>query len=131
VQEHIFVIDWQRRSAETSYRKNYSRRIPPQDRRTNGYLGTITCSTTSPAMLHVIWYIIIGFIAGLIAKLIMHVHMGLLATILLGIVGSIVGGLIARIFSKPADGAPFHPAGFILSIIGAIVVLFILQRFFP
>jgi len=80
-------------------------------------------------MLHIIWYIIIGFLAGLIAKWIVHVHLGLLPTILLGIVGSIVGGLIARIFSKPSDGSPFHPAGLILSIIGAIIVLFILQRF--
>jgi uncharacterized membrane protein YeaQ/YmgE (transglycosylase-associated protein family) len=79
-------------------------------------------------MLHIIWYIIIGFFAGLIAKWIVHVHLGLLATILLGIVGSIVGGLIARIFSKPSDGSPFHPAGLILSIIGAIIVLFFLQR---
>ena len=80
-------------------------------------------------MLHIIWYIIIGFLAGLIAKWIVHVHLGLLATILLGIVGSTIGGLIARIFSKPSDGSPFHPAGLILSIIGAIIVLFILQRF--
>jgi uncharacterized membrane protein YeaQ/YmgE (transglycosylase-associated protein family) len=79
-------------------------------------------------MLHIIWYIIIGFFAGLVAKWIMHVHLGLLATILLGIVGSIVGGLIARIFSRPAEGTRFHPAGVILSIIGAIIVLFILQR---
>jgi uncharacterized membrane protein YeaQ/YmgE (transglycosylase-associated protein family) len=79
-------------------------------------------------MLHIIWYIIIGFLAGLIAKWIVHVHLGLLATIILGIVGSIIGGLIARIFSKPSDGSPFHPAGLILSIIGAIIVLFILQR---
>jgi uncharacterized membrane protein YeaQ/YmgE (transglycosylase-associated protein family) len=81
-------------------------------------------------MLHIIWYIIIGFLAGLIAKGIVHVHLGLLATTLLGIVGSIVGGLIARIFSKPTEGTRFHPAGLILSIIGAIIVLFILQRFF-
>ncbi len=43
-------------------------------------------------MLHIIWYIILGFLAGLIARLIMHVHMDLLLTTLLGIVGSIVGG---------------------------------------
>jgi uncharacterized membrane protein YeaQ/YmgE (transglycosylase-associated protein family) len=55
----------------------------------------------------------------------MHVHAGFLMTTLLGIVGSIVGGFIARLFSKPAQGAPFHPAGFIMSIIGAIIVLFI------
>jgi uncharacterized membrane protein YeaQ/YmgE (transglycosylase-associated protein family) len=48
-------------------------------------------------------------------------------TTLLGIVGSIVGGFIARLFSKPAEGAPFHPAGFIMSIVGAIIVLFIVN----
>ncbi|HKM57650.1 MAG TPA: GlsB/YeaQ/YmgE family stress response membrane protein [Chthoniobacterales bacterium] len=80
-------------------------------------------------MLHIIWSIILGFIAGAIANFIMHAHMGFLWTTILGIVGSIVGGLIARIFSKPADGAPFHPAGLILSVIGAIVVLFIAGRF--
>jgi uncharacterized membrane protein YeaQ/YmgE (transglycosylase-associated protein family) len=79
-------------------------------------------------MLHIIWSIILGFIAGAIANFIMHAHMSFLWTTILGIVGSIVGGLIARIFSKPADGAPFHPAGLILSVIGAIVVLFIAGR---
>lgn len=77
-------------------------------------------------MLHIIWYIIIGFIAGFIAEHVMNFHTGgLIATTILGIIGSIVGGLAARLFSKPADGSPFHPAGLILSIIGAIVVVFI------
>jgi len=52
--------------------------------------------------------------------------MGFWMTSLIGIAGSVVGGLIARIFSKPADGAFFHPAGFLLSIIGAVIVLLIL-----
>ena len=78
-------------------------------------------------MLHVIWYIIVGFFAGLIAKWIMHSPANVIETILLGIVGSIIGGLVARLFSKPASGAPFHPAGFILSIIGAIVFLYIVR----
>ena len=80
-------------------------------------------------MLHIIWSIILGFIAGAIAKIIMHVHMGFIETTILGIVGSLVGGLIARIFSKPAEGSPFHPAGLIMSIIGALIVLFIAGRF--
>ena len=46
-------------------------------------------------------------------------------TAIIGIVGSIVGGLVARLFSKPAPGTPFHPAGFLMSIIGAILVLFL------
>jgi uncharacterized membrane protein YeaQ/YmgE (transglycosylase-associated protein family) len=44
---------------------------------------------------------------------------------LLGIVGSLVGGFIARLFSKPPPGAPVHPAGILLSIIGAVIVLFL------
>jgi uncharacterized membrane protein YeaQ/YmgE (transglycosylase-associated protein family) len=79
-------------------------------------------------MLHIIWSIILGFIAGAIAKVIMHTHLDFVMTTLLGIVGSVVGGLIARLFSKPQEGSPFHPAGLILSIIGAIIVLFITSR---
>jgi len=79
-------------------------------------------------MLHIIWSIIIGFIAGAIASAIMHTHLGFIGTTLLGIVGSIVGGLIARLFSRPAEGEPFHPAGFLMSILGAVVVLFIASR---
>ena len=80
-------------------------------------------------MLHILWSIILGFIAGAIAKIIMHVHMGFIETTILGIVGSLIGGLIARLFSKPAEGSPFHPAGLLLSIIGALIVLFIAGRF--
>lgn len=79
-------------------------------------------------MIHIIWSIIVGFIVGAIASAIMHVHFPWYGTTLLGIIGSIVGGLIARLFSRPAEGEPFHPAGFILSIIGAIVVVFIVSR---
>jgi uncharacterized membrane protein YeaQ/YmgE (transglycosylase-associated protein family) len=82
-------------------------------------------------MLHIIWSIILGFIAGAIANFIMHTHMGFLMTTLLGIVGSVLGGLIARIFSKPPEGSPFHPAGLILSVIGAMIVLFIVGKLIP
>ena len=83
-------------------------------------------------MLHIIWSIIVGFIIGFIAKKIMPgvEHLGFITTTLLGIGGSIVGGLIARIFSKPSDGAAFHPAGFIMSIVGALILLFVWGRFF-
>jgi uncharacterized membrane protein YeaQ/YmgE (transglycosylase-associated protein family) len=82
-------------------------------------------------MLHILWSIIIGFIVGWIARAIMPgaQHLGFIYTTLLGIGGSIIGGLIARLFSKPAPGSAFHPAGFILSIIGAIILLFVWTRF--
>ena len=82
-------------------------------------------------MLHIIWSILVGFIVGLIARAIMPgiQHMGFIETTVIGIVGSIVGGLIARIFSRPADGSYFHPAGFIMSIIGAMIVLAVVLHF--
>ena len=79
-------------------------------------------------MLHIIWSIIVGFIVGAIASAIMHTHFGFIGTTLLGIIGSVVGGLIARLFSRPAEGEPFHPAGFLMSIVGAIIVVFIVSR---
>ncbi len=84
-------------------------------------------------MLHIIWYIVVGLIVGLVARAVMPgvQHLGLILTTLLGIGGSIVGGLIGRLFSKPTPGATFHPAGFILSIIGAIILLFIWGKLAP
>jgi uncharacterized membrane protein YeaQ/YmgE (transglycosylase-associated protein family) len=84
-------------------------------------------------MLHIIWSIIVGFIVGLIARAVMPgvQHLGFIATTVLGIGGSIVGGLIARLFSKPAPGSTFHAAGFILSIIGAIILLFVWGKLNP
>jgi uncharacterized membrane protein YeaQ/YmgE (transglycosylase-associated protein family) len=74
---------------------------------------------------------VVGIIVGAIARLILPgaQSMGILMTGVLGIAGSIVGGLIARVFSKPAEGAPFHPAGILLSIIGAVILLYAWSRF--
>ncbi len=82
-------------------------------------------------MLHIIWSIIVGFIVGLVARALLPgaQHLGFIMTTLLGIGGSIVGGLIGRLFSRPAPGAAFHPAGFIMSIIGALILLVVYVRF--
>ncbi len=84
-------------------------------------------------MLHIIWSILVGFVVGLIARHLMPAvhHMGFIETTLVGIGGSVVGGLIARIFSRPANGAYFHPAGFLLSIFGAVIVLYVMLHYFP
>ena len=78
-------------------------------------------------MLHILWSIIVGFVVGLLARAVVPGadKMGFLATTVLGILGSIVGGLIGRLFSKPAEGSKFHPAGFFMSIVGAVVLLLI------
>ena len=82
-------------------------------------------------MLHLISSIIVGFFAGLLARALLPGadHMGFIATTLVGIVGSVVGGLIGNAIKKPAPGAAFHPAGFVMSIVGAMVLLVLLRMF--
>ena len=77
-------------------------------------------------MLNFIWWLIIGLIAGALARLIMpgKDSMGIIATIVLGIVGSILGGLASMAIWRDS-GEGFQPAGLILSILGAIIVLWI------
>jgi uncharacterized membrane protein YeaQ/YmgE (transglycosylase-associated protein family) len=77
-------------------------------------------------MLNFIAWLIVGLIAGALARLIMPGRdpMGIIATILLGIVGSIVGGLVSwAIWGSDTKG--FQAGGLLLSILGAIVVLWI------
>ena len=76
-------------------------------------------------ILHLLWSVIVGFVVGLLARAVLPGadKMGLLATALVGIVGSIVGGLIGRVIKKPEEGAAFHPAGFWMSLVGAVIVL--------
>ena len=76
-------------------------------------------------IFHILWSIITGFFIGLIARAILPGadSMGLIATTVLGILGSLAGGFIGGMISKPAEGSKFHPAGFLMSVIGAIVLL--------
>jgi len=72
-------------------------------------------------------WIIFGLIVGIIAKLLMPGRDpgGFIITILLGIAGAMVGGFIGRAlgFYGPNQGA-----GFVMSVIGAILLL-VLYRF--
>jgi uncharacterized membrane protein YeaQ/YmgE (transglycosylase-associated protein family) len=72
--------------------------------------------------MHLLWMIVIGLIVGALAKLIMPGHDpgGIIVTILLGIGGSILAGLIGRSVGWYRAG---EPAGFIASIVGAVVIL--------
>ncbi len=81
-------------------------------------------------MFHFLWMFIVGIIVGALARWFMPgaESIGLLMTGVLGIAGSFVGGFIARLFSKPADGAIVHPAGLILSVIGAMILLFAARK---
>jgi uncharacterized membrane protein YeaQ/YmgE (transglycosylase-associated protein family) len=76
-------------------------------------------------MLSFLWWLIIGLIAGALARLIMPGRdpMGVLATMVLGIVGSVIGGLVASFIWRTDTG--FHPGGLFLSLLGAILALWI------
>jgi uncharacterized membrane protein YeaQ/YmgE (transglycosylase-associated protein family) len=80
-------------------------------------------------MLHLIWYIIVGFLAGCVAKALMHTHLSITWTVVLGIVGSIIGGAVTHLFYPPSAGGRFHPGGVIVSILGALLVLYLWHKF--
>jgi uncharacterized membrane protein YeaQ/YmgE (transglycosylase-associated protein family) len=85
--------------------------------------------STEKIMLHLIWYVIVGFLAGCVAKALMHTHLSITWTVVLGIVGSIIGGAVTHLFYPPSTGGRFHPGGLIVSILGAILVLYLWHRF--
>jgi uncharacterized membrane protein YeaQ/YmgE (transglycosylase-associated protein family) len=80
-------------------------------------------------MLHLIWYVFIGFLVGCVAKALMHTHLSITWTVVLGIVGSIIGGAVTHLFYPPSAGGKFHLGGLIVSIIGALLVLYIWHKF--
>ena len=68
-----------------------------------------------------------GLVVGIIARFLYpgRQPMGLFMTMVLGIVGSLVGGFIAWGFGFRPDRGPFEGAGWIMSIIGALIVVWI------
>lgn len=73
--------------------------------------------------MSIIGWVLFGLIVGVVAKLIMPGPDpgGMIVTILLGIVGALIGGFIGRMLGWYGEG---DPVGFIMAVIGAIVVLF-------
>lgn len=75
-------------------------------------------------MFSLLGAIVIGFIAGLIARAIHpgNDKAGFIVTTLLGIAGALLATYGGRLLNLYQDGSS---AGFIASVIGAIVILFI------
>lgn len=72
--------------------------------------------------MHYVWMVIIGLIVGVIAK---FVHpgkdnMGFLLTIVIGIAGSLLATFLGGLVGFYKEG---ETAGFIMSVIGAVVLL--------
>jgi uncharacterized membrane protein YeaQ/YmgE (transglycosylase-associated protein family) len=74
-------------------------------------------------MISLIGWVLFGLVAGAIARFLHpgYESIGMGGTILLGIVGSLVGGGIAYLLRLGIS--PYQPAGWIFSIIGAILLL--------
>jgi uncharacterized membrane protein YeaQ/YmgE (transglycosylase-associated protein family) len=74
--------------------------------------------------MSIIWMLIVGLVVGALAKLIMPGRDpgGILVTMLLGVAGSFLGTWIGRTMGLYREG---EAAGFIMSILGAILLLVI------
>ncbi len=75
-------------------------------------------------MLHWLWVFIIGLVIGIVAKFIMPGKDpgGFIITAILGIAGMFVGTFIAGLIGISTSGGI---AGFIVGVIGALILLFL------
>ncbi len=75
-------------------------------------------------MFHIIGWIIFGLIVGVIAKLLMPGRDpgGFIVTIIIGIIGAVLAGWLGRAIGWYG---PNDNAGFLASIVGAIILLVI------
>jgi uncharacterized membrane protein YeaQ/YmgE (transglycosylase-associated protein family) len=75
-------------------------------------------------MMGVLGWILFGLVVGAVAKLLMPGRDpgGFIITILLGIAGALIGGFLGRALGWYREG---EPAGFLMSLVGAVVLLFI------
>ena len=78
-------------------------------------------------MLGVLGWIVFGLIVGVIAKVLMPGRDpgGFIVTVLLGIAGAVLGGLVGRALGFYG---PNEAAGFVMSILGAILLLILYRK---
>jgi len=77
--------------------------------------------------MHYVWMVIVGFVVGLIARALMpgDQKLGMIMTAVLGIVGALVAGFLGQAVGWYQPG---EPVGFIASVVGALVVLFVYMK---
>jgi uncharacterized membrane protein YeaQ/YmgE (transglycosylase-associated protein family) len=80
-------------------------------------------------LMDIIAWIVIGLIVGGLARFLVPGRdpMGCLATSLLGIAGAFVGGFISKLIWPPDPQAGYVRPGFLVSLVGAILVLFLVR----
>ena len=79
--------------------------------------------------MSILWTLIIGLVVGVIAKMLMPGRDpgGFIVTILLGIAGAFIAHFIGRALGWYSEG---QAAGFIASVVGAIILLALYRMFF-
>ena len=79
-------------------------------------------------MLSLLWTALIGLVVGAVAKLLMPGKDpgGWIITMLLGLAGSFIASYLGRMIGWYKEG---QEAGFILSVVGAILLLFLYRMF--
>ncbi len=72
--------------------------------------------------------IVIGLIVGMVAKFLVPGRDpgGVVVTSLVGIAGAIVAAYLGRVLGWYAEG---EPAGFLASVLGAMLILFVVRKF--
>ncbi len=78
-------------------------------------------------MEFILW-IIFGALAGWIASMIMKTdaEQGAFLNIVVGIIGAVIGGYLFRLFGAPGVTG-FNIYSFIVAVVGAVVLLFIVK----
>jgi uncharacterized membrane protein YeaQ/YmgE (transglycosylase-associated protein family) len=77
--------------------------------------------------MHYVWMAVVGFVVGLLARAVLpgSQSLGIILTAALGIAGSFLAGFIGQALGLYTAG---QGAGFIGSVLGAIVLLFVVSK---
>jgi uncharacterized membrane protein YeaQ/YmgE (transglycosylase-associated protein family) len=77
--------------------------------------------------MHYLWMALVGFVVGLLARAVLPgaQNLGIIMTTVLGIAGSFAAGFVGQALGWYQAG---QGAGFIGSVLGAVVLLFVVGR---
>jgi len=78
--------------------------------------------------MNIIGWILFGLVVGIVGKLLMPGRDpgGFILTIILGIAGALLGGFVGQSLGFYQEG---EPAGFLMAVLGAIILLLIYRMF--
>jgi uncharacterized membrane protein YeaQ/YmgE (transglycosylase-associated protein family) len=80
--------------------------------------------------MDILLWVVFGLVVGIVAKMLMPGRDpgGIIVTIVLGIVGAMLGGWLGRVMGLYREG---EAAGFIMAVIGAIIILGLYRLILP